>query len=263
MTTDTERAAVIAKLQKLRKMTVSAGCTEHEAMAAMGMIARLMAEHNIQQDELSIRVDANGCVVDFFQEITDGFSSLSGLSQNVAKLFHCKPWFEEEWLDALGLGFTTRTISIKFFGYKLDVSAAIAMSEIIAVAVQTELVKFQDQYRQANPRPAGVRKLATWTSDYKLKAESFRSGMRDRLNQRLEQLIPAPVETTGRGLMVLKNQLVTDEWAKSNLTPKNLRSARQMGTADAGAYHAGRDAGSRVDLGTGRSVTNNQLRIGK
>jgi hypothetical protein len=222
-----------------------------------------MAEHNIQQDELSIRVDANGCIVDFFQEITDGFSSMSGLSRGVADLFHCKPWFEESFEDVLGLGIPTRAISIKFFGFKLDVAAAIAMTEIIAVSIQTELVKFQESFRQSNPRPTAKRKLGDWTYDYKLKTESFRAGMRDRLNQRLKELLPPPVETTGRGLMVLKNQLVTGEWAKSNLTPKNLRNSRQMTAADGAAYGAGQSAGGRVDLGTGRAVANSQLRIGR
>jgi hypothetical protein len=181
----------------------------------------------------------------------------------VADLFHCKPWFEESFEDVLGLGIPTRSISIKFFGFKLDVAAAIAMTEIIAVSIQTELVKFQESFRQANPRPTAKRKLADWTGDYKLKTESFRAGMRDRLNQRLKELLPPPVETTGRGLMVLKNQLVTDEWAKSNLTPKNLRSSRQMTAADGAAYAHGQSAGSRVDLGTGRAVANNQRQIGR
>jgi len=235
----TARDALIGRLQKLSKFTVQNGCTEAEATAAMAKVAELMAEHNIQQTELSVRVEAAGCVKEMFTEIGRGYSSLSGMTVAIGKLYNVKPWIEQGSSDALGLGFHVDTISVTFFGLKLDVAAAIATSEIITMAVQTELAKFTEQTKRSRQ---GKRERADLDA-------SFRQGMSQRISQRLADLLPS--QQTGTGLVVLKNQLVIQEFNKLGI---HLSSARQITGGNSAAYAAGQAAGARVDLGHGRRV---------
>lgn len=53
-----DRAAILAKIKRLRELTAARGCTEAEAMSAATKVAALMQQYGLTDDDLNISVDA-------------------------------------------------------------------------------------------------------------------------------------------------------------------------------------------------------------
>lgn len=227
---DTQRKAIIARVQKLSKMTTANGCSETEAQFANERISALMAEYALTQDEISIKADAAGCLKDEFIFFGRDYGDWMALQSSIARLYACKNWTgaaREE--DILGLGFETKIRPFVFFGFASDVTACIATMSICFTAVATESDK------------------------QKKKSRDFAYGMVSRLCERINEL--KPKMQTGTGLIVLKDQLVTDEFAKLNMKFRYVSNNRNV---DADAFNRGRAAGDRVSLnGNANGVRSN------
>lgn len=223
------REALAARVRKLQKMTTQAGCSETEASFAAARIAAIMAEHDLTQDELSLKEDATHCVKDEFIFWGRDFGDWRGLQGSIASLFGVKTWgglSREE--DKLGLGFTTRVKPFIFFGLANDVTASIATMSICFSAV------------------------ATTAERERRKRADFAAGMIARLAERIDEL--RPKVQTGTALIVLKDQLVNAEFAKLGL---RLHKARGSRTIDPTAFARGFAAGAHVNIHGRRSVTGN------
>lgn len=230
--TSPNRDSIIEKLRKLAAFTTANGCTEAEAQLAAAKIAALMAEHNIDQSEFTIRRDAKHCITDAYIEIDSKLGDWTDCCVAIGKLFTTRVWWAAEYEDILGLGIPTSIIKMNYFGLPADVAASIAMSQVICIAVNTESAAWLKQRHKGEKRDG----------------RSFRYGMCQRFNERLRAMIvQAPAPATGTSLIVLKSQLVTEEFAKLNL---NLGHGRGRSVKlDPGAVAAGRSAADRVDLG--------------
>jgi hypothetical protein len=245
-----KRDALIEKIRKLSKMTQANGASESEAAMAAKTMSRLIEEYNISSSELEVRADANGC-------IKDSFSAMRGMDiwtdgcWDIGELFHCKVWRSKgnmELMDDLELP----SIEMNFYGFPQDVEAAVSLCRIIYIAVQHATISFT--------KSTGLRK----SKARDLKIESFALGMAQRLRERVRELIPPPVLSQGRGLMVLKDQLVTDKFAEyCRLNGLTFGHARERRIADPNAYHAGRAAGANVDLQRSGKVSRSHYHIGK
>jgi hypothetical protein len=133
---------------------------------------------------------------------------------------------------------------VYFFGYPLDVEAAITLSAICQCGIVTELERFA----KAN------RKLAT-----KVGRQSFHLGICERLSIIIDELRPKAVAGsvgTGSSLVVLKDSLVSDNWARYREAQGLRLSAGSAGDTriDPAALRAGRDSASRIDLGRSTRV---------
>lgn len=88
--------------------------------------------------------------------------------------------------------------------------------------------------------------------------------MARRLAERLREMKLAQertdIETTGRDLVVVKNQIVTEEFAKLGLDLSYGKSKRNR-SVDARAYSAGQTAGNKVALnpGVGQNADQSQI----
>lgn len=100
---------------------------------------------------------------------------------------------------------------------------------------------------------ARVRKLsavATTAEREKRKRADFAAGMIARLQQRIDEL--KPKMQTGRGLMVLKDQLVKDEFAKLGIRLHNVNSGRTRLVPQ--AFARGFAAGAHVNINGGANA---------
>lgn len=225
------RDEAIARVQKLRAMTEANGCSEAEAALAFAKLQQLMLDWDLTQDETSIRQDAAGCIEDSFRYFGATRAEWSRCAAPIAKLYHCRYYHKRTVEDPLGLGQFQPIWNIRFFGFKLDVEAAITMVSIVATAIETE---------------------ARRQRGHKAVKESYAMGMAARLIERIEAMLPPPAAVSGTALIVLKDQLVTDEWRKHCAAQGlKFRQSSWTGPADAAAFARGYASGGNVDLGTG------------
>lgn len=230
----TEREKIIAKIRKLAAMTKANGASESEALKAADMLAKLMAEHHVADTELSLKRDARGCLMGEFRVIDKAKRGVRPNWQKcgarVASLFSCQTYLSSSEEDILGLGFTVPIQIRKFYGFPEDVEAATVLMTII----HTALISASEKQK-------------------KREQNDFELGFVDRINVRLQEMIDrkTAAKPTGTSLIVLKDQLVTEEYAKY-LRANDIwlgYGARYGEGRNNAAYAAGSAAGSRVDLG--------------
>lgn len=228
MTSSINREALAERVRKLQKMTTANGCSEAEAAFAAQRIAAIMAEHALTQDELSIREDAAHCIQDEFLIFGRDHGDWWRLQQSVARLFDCKCWGMRVRLEEMpDLGISHPVKPFVFYGMPYDVTACISVMGICYSAVATTMEK-QRGNRQ-----------------------DFAIGMVARLCQRIDEM--KPKRETGRGLIVLKGQLVDAAFAQEGIRLRKVTAnARRV---DAAAYAKGFAAGAHVDIGGGRNAT--------
>jgi hypothetical protein len=244
--TTASRDSIVDRIRKLAKFTTANGCTEAEAGLAAAKVAALIAEYDVTQDELSLRRDDTGCITDDYTELNATISDWAECCADIAALYGTRGWFKQGSEDALGLGFETPTVRIKYFGLPSDVAACLATSALICVAVNTEAVAFKT--RSPNARL------------------DFRGGMVSRLCERLQQMHrerTVAQRSTGTALIVLKDQLVTEEYAKLNMRLRARYGSAPTRQRNADAWVAGRNAGARVDLTGSAKIAQAPLRIGR
>ncbi len=253
MTMKAELAKVKAKIKALAAKTVEAGCSEHEAMHAAEMVGRLLDQYNLSMDEIDIREEV--CVL---REVPTGSKRRMPIDTAVvpiARFCDVKTWHSKREEDAVYC----------FYGFEPDVAMAEHLFTVVAAAVRTELAAFK---RTKTYAAAANRWLAT---------SSFQRGLVDRIGDRLEHLIvkrksdleraerakaqaaqeaferavaagePLPQHVTRGALMVLKGQIVEQEF-ESSLGIRLTRAREITFQVDKGSFQAGRTAGDRVNL---------------
>lgn len=225
------RDALIARIQKLAALANCAGATEAEALSAATKMQTLIADYNVTRDELSLRRDAKGCVCEFIYIANADKSNWQRIHDSIAKLFGCKSYRTRSQEDLLGLGFKEWIVTIHFFGLPEDVAAAKGFMIIMEQQCIAEIAKWNK------------------TPDQRRMQKDFELGLFERLRDRILALIPPPVASSSRGLIVLKDQLVSNEWAQY-LIDQDLKMRKNRGTsvADEGAFTSGQSAANRVDL---------------
>ena len=245
-----ERDAIISRIRKLKAMSQANGASENEANMAMGLLAKLMAEYNIEQTELTLKQDAHGCIKDSFTAIS-GLDLWTEACWPIGKLFNCKVWRSPSTLE-IDADFSISTIEMNFYGYPQDVEACLALCQIIYLAIGQETNRF------IATQPKGKSRAK------KEAIHSFSYGMAARINERINDLLPPPAGASqGRGLMVLKDQIVTDKFAEyCRINDLRLGRAASIHITNPAAFHSGRAAGSNVDLQRSAKVGSGPLRIG-
>lgn len=223
------REALLAKLRKLRAMTTAAGCSEAEANFAAARVAALLAEHNVAESELSIRLDAQGCIQDEFLDFGTGRRAWQTVAFAIARLFQVECWRSNGMEDPLETGIPMAVIKTKFFGFPADVAASIALTAICANAIATETTAWAKANR--------IRNSST-------KLDDFAIGMSSRLCERITVL--RSHVGLGQALVVVKTEVVAAEFAKLGL---KLSHGRKMQATDAASYYAGQSAAASVDIG--------------
>lgn len=256
-TRNAERERIIELMKKLARITVERGASEQEAVFAANKLAALKEEWDVQQDELTIRTDAAGMLTDFYTSFGSYRDNArwTSVASAISQYTHTKVWLSYQDIDlGMGLGVQHST-DIKFFGYPLDVATAVSLTSIAFTAITGESQKYGKELRMRQ----GSKKRRDLI-------HAFQYGMAQRLAERILDMIQRYKASSSTALIPLKDQLVTEEYARLNL---KLRSAvGYSGSVDGAAMARGRAAGDRVNLNMhnqvndrGASNGNTQRRI--
>lgn len=246
-----KRDSTISLVRKLSRMTMEAGASEAEAKMAASRMAKLIADYNIGQSELTIKADAEGCIFDEFTDASDRKTPWTATIRAICELFSCRYYYQTRLEDLFGIGVEVETFNVKVYGFQTDVAAAMGMFQIVHSAIGKESDAFFLSLKGG--------KKAKLTS-----RESFELGMAHRIAERIKELILAktpPTTSTGRGLIVLKDQLVTQQFAQKLANMKiRLSNSPTIQIKDRGAFAAGHVKGGAValskDVGQTRQIGN-------
>lgn len=117
MKNDTDREKIIELVEKLLAMTEDAGCTQAEAVAFALKAQRLIAEHDISEDELGQKRGCGEIKPVITRSARREWRSL--LAAVIAENFRCKTYLE--YCDGLG---SRADVKVVFYGYESDARAA-------------------------------------------------------------------------------------------------------------------------------------------
>src|SRR5712675_2366720 len=131
MTDTLKRDSMIERVRKLSRMTIANGASETEATMAASKMAQLIAEYNIGQSELTIKVDAQNCVLDEFIDSSSRRTPWAECIGTISTLFGTRCYSTVRAEDLFDIGVTTDCFVARFYGFPTDVAAAIGMCTII------------------------------------------------------------------------------------------------------------------------------------
>jgi hypothetical protein len=229
MQTD-ELKKIKLKILALTQKTIENGCTEHEAMSAMAMVGRLLLQYNLNMSEIDVREQL--CKTLNIPTNRSNRHPITFCMMSLGKLFNAKIWQSKSSVSG---------ISYNFFGQENDLIMIEYLYKVILAAMNNESIRFKHSTVYIN---AFNRKGAY---------VSFQQGMAHRVSERLVEMkrdqdaeMENAAYTGSRALIVLKDQLVTEEFAKLNMRLK--KSTVQARVRNGAAYASGRSAGDNVNL---------------
>lgn len=222
-------------IQALRDKTTANGCTEEEAMSAAAKLGELLEKHNLSMDDVGVREEASKCRKNEVYAADDFAGTL------VVGIAH---FCEIVTYRVTNDGHAGKYV---FFGTPHDLEIALYLYEVCAEAMEYDWSEYMEH------------------NGYSMKKRaSFRAGFASRVYRRLMDMKAerdARNASTCRDLVVLKDQLVREEFAKSGV--KLVKSRGGTTVADPNAYRAGHAAGGRVNLNSplsGGSGSTGQIR---
>lgn len=232
--TGLNRDRLLTKIRALLSKTVTNGCTEAEAMAALAHAQAMMDAYEVTEDDLALAKEQRATI-----ETYDGRDS-HGIARNLAaivgKLYDCT-------------GYIGEARAIRFVGLPSDVEMARWLLDTLSEFVRRELAS----YLLRCGLPKGRRRSAI---------HSFVIGACIRITERIQDLIrqsKAKRTSNSTALVVVKDAAITEALAAAGV---HLRDHdRRTSPRDAFAYFAGARAGDRAQFSQG--VHGGQRRLGR
>lgn len=245
---------VKTKIFHLLNKTLANGCTEAEALAAARKAGQLMDQYGLNMSDIEIKTE--GCVQG--EIIIGKKNGTAGVKRGVldtcvgglAAYCGVKVWFSH------GGG---KPSAYRFFGLKHDVEIFEYLYAVLESAMRFELETFKktEYYRQKSEahRGNGKTMVVSFSKGFCSRIYTKLMAMKDERNGNMAR----DAEKTGRNLVVVKDAIVTEEFAKLNLNLGNAK--RAVGAKDWRAAQAGRDAAEKVSFNKGvRDGGNNGIK---
>lgn len=231
--------AILRKMRALMAKTEDAGCTEAEAKAAAEALDRLMGEYDVALDDLTVRSTKCDTRVIVQKDKRGPTRETVGA---IAKFTDTKAWYSPQ---------GNFTENVCFFGLIPDLDIAEYLYLLFKRSIDKETISYPMFNRAYLRLDAKGRKEAE---------VSFGIGMALRLSERLMELKSKrdwhTEHETGNALIVLKGQIVTEEYAKLG---KELRKDKtKLKVTNRDAYTKGREAGDRVAINQGIGTAGQQ-----
>ena len=236
MTDDKAREGQLARIRALMQRTTANGCTEAEAEAAAATVDRLLAQYEINLDDVSVRSQE---VTQFEVEAMQHAVRHSAMS--IGAFCDCKVW--------------TSSPNIVFLGLEIDTEVAEYLVMLFMRAIDREAGQF-----------------VVFNAEYSLKDRlgkanmltSYKIGMAVRLGERLQKLKSSrdfTAKTSGFDLVVAKDALVKQAFATLGI--HLTRGGSGGSIRDPGAYNAGRAAadGVAISQGVGKNAATSAGRL--
>jgi len=230
-----ERESVLNKIRALLAKTLDNGCSEAEAMAALGKAQAMKDAYAVTDAELNLTKEEKAILRREPPGTKDPHRIKFFLLSAVSKFCNCEGWRlrREE-----GGG-------IVFCGLQADAQFATWLLETLANFVQAEIVNFLIEAQPSN-------------EERREAMRDFVLGCTDRISERLTELCKqseALATSNAKALVVIKNAAVQ---AKLDELGIHFRSVSCCGPGDHASYSAGRAAGDRASFGrpvSGRNAT--------
>lgn len=227
------RDAALKRIKALAAKTVENGCTEEEAMAAMAKMGELMDRYGIESSETEIREEV--CVTGVHGAERLKTHPSSWCAKAIAAYCDCRVWHR------------TGTGRIMFFGLPADVEVATYLMKVVEGAMDRGFKNFKKSpdYPSYDPYPKRTR-------------NTYMVAFSNRVNARLAEMHKARhteqlVTTTGTSLIVVKNAVVTEQWAKTGVTLRKASTGTVRMSGNDAARAAGVAGGNAVHLGSALS----------
>lgn len=225
--------AIKKRILALMAKTVDNGCTEEEAVSAAKKVQQLLHDYQLTLSDLEIREST--CVEGTYDIWKKSDQAVWWALSSIGYFTDTRVW---KHTDRDGW------VTYKFFGLEHDVMIAEYITKICDWAIINggEDYKETDRYQ-----------IASKSQRPKLKKD-YQYGMACRLSERIRKMKDeqkrTDVETTGRDLVVLKDQLIKSEFEKTGI---QLRTSRKQGqrNVDGHAYNKGRADADKVALNPG------------
>jgi hypothetical protein len=234
-----EREGVLTKIRALLAKTMEAGCTEAEAMAALGKAQAMKDAYAVTEAELNLTKEEKAILRSEPPGTKDPHRIKWFLSGAVANFCSCESWRKRR-IKGGGL---------VFCGLPSDAQFATWLLDTLTNFVQAELVNHLMEAEPSN-------------EDRREAIRSFVLGCTDRIAARLDELrerSEAAATSNGRELVVIKNEAVQTKLQDLGI---HLRSAGSCcGAGDDASYRAGNAAGNRATFGRPVSGRNATLRL--
>lgn len=214
MTTSDNLQSISTRIRALLAKAADAGVTEHEALAFAAKARELMERYQLGLSDLELREEGVATRGVSIFSLTVG----KALAVNLALYCDCKVWGDY------------KAGQMKFFGLRSDTELAEWLYVALVSFVQQETLEW-----------------ALAGGALKSEVEDFAIGCAMRISDRLREAAASRQPSgTGKALMVVKNALVTEEFAKLNL---RLRYGGRTHQRASEAYGAGASAGERANFG--------------
>ncbi|QWG13656.1 DUF2786 domain-containing protein [Bradyrhizobium sediminis] len=216
------------RIQALRAKTIDNGCTEDEALSAAAKVAELLDRYDLSLTDIDIREAP--CDRRVYETHRKKRIPLDDCIGAVANFCNCRVWREKNQAGE------NRYV---FFGLRSDIEVAHYLTELIDIAVRTELGRYKTtsgygRFRHNQRHLANASFALGMVASIADKLTAMKAG-RDKVNH-----------STGRGLVVLKTSIVDAEFGKLDLNLRSSRSAGRMVSLT--AYEAGGVAGASLAI---------------
>lgn len=238
---DTAKEKIAAKIRALLAKTVSNGCSEEEAMAAMAKASAMMAAHQITLTEAEVKSEGFETIRRDFEDKRKSFVCYH-MCVAIGEYTDCKPFISGDANSGVP----------RFFGLKSDAEFAgwlcDSLADFILYAadrhIRSTMAKMvREQGMTARQAQSAMKnKTQMW--------ESFVLGCTGRIRERMRATKPVQkvrASSTSTALVVIdKRKMVDCEFAERFGKLKPGKAYKK--TISAGSYSAGQDAGNRASL---------------
>jgi len=233
-----EREGLLSKIRALLAKTLDAGCTEGEALAALGKAQALKDAYAVTEAELNLTKEEKAILRSEPPGTKDPHLIKWQLLLGVQDFCNCKSWKHRK---AKGGG-------LVFCGLPADVQFATWLLDSLTAFVQTELFKYLVEAEPSHEsRKDAIR--------------GFVYGCTEKINDRLLELCKqseAVASPNSKALVVVKDAAIKDKMKELDI---HLRGVGCGGGGDPASYKAGSAAGSRASFGRPVSGRNATLRL--
>lgn len=219
----TDLSSIIRKIKALRARAADAASSEAEAAKAAAVADKLLREHNIDLSEVDVR--AEGVVKAVWGAGKRARGPESYAVVKIAKAAGVKVWTENGG-------------EVAYLGNPADVEVALYYTDLVANAAESCLRAYRktDDYAQ---------QLRLWSS--RKVSSDYRTGVCQRLGERILAQVKAEPAPTGTGLVVVKDALIRQWLEDEGLRFKTSNRSRRVGAG----YNHGRAHADNVGIGQG------------
>lgn len=216
------------RIQGLRAKTTDNGCTEAEALSAAAKVAELLDRHDLSLTDVEIREAP--CERREYETHRNKRIPLDDCIGAIADFCDCRVWREKN---------PAGEARYVFFGLRSDVEAAHYLTELIDIAVRSELGRYKttadyQRFRHKERHMANASFTLGMVASIAAKLTAMKA-RRDQANH-----------GAGRDLVVLKASVVDAELDKLDLKLRTVRRATRMVSPE--AYDAGGAAGAALAI---------------